>query len=260
MTDGHDDLAYRVARRIATKRRERGLSQEAFAAALGIAVKNVQRIESGKQNLSLATLERISAALGVVPEALLVGPLEAAERTPEPRLLARLADAGYVVRTATEVGRRPRNAVPVMTLRAAAGAFSRGARAVEVVGWVTLPRSSPPPEGQFVAEVRGDSMEPLVPSGALCLFGRSGPAPFRKRVMLVSHDTFNDEDLGGPYAMKRVRSPKRLRDGRARIVLESINPARPPMVIDVGEGELRIIAELIRVLVPRAIPAHRAAR
>src|SRR5690606_1014419 len=63
MAGGSDDLVHRVAKRIASVRRERGLSQENLAAILGIAVKNLQRIESGKQNLSLATLERICAAL-----------------------------------------------------------------------------------------------------------------------------------------------------------------------------------------------------
>lgn len=249
MAGGSDDLVHRVAKRIASVRRERGLSQENLAAILGIAVKNLQRIESGKQNLSLATLERICAALDVNPACLFTSEPPPVEASSLPPVLERLKSGGYSVRAATQRGRRPAHAVPVTTLRAAGGHLAGTARAIDVVGWVTLPRAGPPPEGQFVAEVRGSSMEPKIQSGALCLFGRPGPPPFRDRVLLVAHASLEDDELGGPYALKRVRSTRTLRDGRTRVVLESINPAYSAIVIDAREDELRIIAELVRVLV-----------
>ncbi|WP_411280351.1 helix-turn-helix domain-containing protein, partial [Gemmatimonas sp.] len=49
-----------VARRIAEVRRLAGITQEALAEQLGIALKNVQRIESGRQNLTLQTLARVA--------------------------------------------------------------------------------------------------------------------------------------------------------------------------------------------------------
>lgn len=63
------DFVHRVARRMAKLRSERGLTQEQLAAALDFATKNVQRMESGKQNLSLRTIEKVAAALLVDPEA-----------------------------------------------------------------------------------------------------------------------------------------------------------------------------------------------
>jgi transcriptional regulator with XRE-family HTH domain len=60
----------RVTRRIGEIRRERGLTQDAVAEALGTATRAFQRIEAG-QNLTLFTLARIAAVLGVSPEALL---------------------------------------------------------------------------------------------------------------------------------------------------------------------------------------------
>lgn len=137
MTGERGDLVHRVARRIAARRRELNLTQEAFAAVLGIATKNVQRIESGKQNLSLETLQRIATALETTPEQLLAG----SAPVPGPRLpraLARLARAGFSVRSTMDRGRRPRNAVPVMTLRAAAGRPAGSTRAVDVLGWTLL--------------------------------------------------------------------------------------------------------------------------
>lgn len=249
MARGLDDLVHRVARRIAAVRRERGLSQESFAELLGIAVKNLQRIESGKQNLSLATIERICGALDVPAEALFTGTSSPIGRPPAPRVLERLAGAGYRVRSAIERGRRPAHAVPVTTLRAAGGHLGGTARAVDVLGWVALPRTGPAPEGQFVAEVHGASMEPNIRSGAVCLFERPGPPPLRRRVLLVAHAAIADDELGGPYALKRVKATRELADGRTRVMLESFNPAYPPIIVDTYDGELRIVAELVRVLV-----------
>lgn len=61
-----DAFIEQVARRIGEVRRAKGLTQEELAVALGIAVRNVQRIESGK-NLTLHTLARVAYALGVEP-------------------------------------------------------------------------------------------------------------------------------------------------------------------------------------------------
>ncbi|MBX3199468.1 MAG: helix-turn-helix domain-containing protein [Labilithrix sp.] len=243
------NLAYRVARRIAARRVERGLSQEAFAVLLDIAVKNVQRIESGRQNLSLATIERIASVLEVSPEALVAGEestsvSSAASQSP----LRRLEEAGFDVRWPTVRGRRSPSAIPVTTLRAAAGRLTGAASAIEVLGWVALPRRGVPPEGQFVAEVLGASMEPAIPSGALCLFGPAGPPPLVGRTLLVAHEALADAELGGPYALKRVRSVRRRRGGGVHVVLESMNPAFEPIAIDAAEGELRVVAELMRVL------------
>jgi transcriptional regulator with XRE-family HTH domain len=239
------DFIVRVARRISARRRELALSQEALAALLGIAVKNVQRLESGRQNLSLRTLERVASALETSPEALLAGRAEA-EQAADSRPLERLERAGFAVRPATTRGRRPASAVPVTTLRAAAGALGGAARLIEVLGWAVVRAHGAPPEGQFVAEVQGSSMSPLIPPNALCLFGPPGPGLADGRVLLVAHEELVDDDLGGPYALKRVRAPGGARAG-ARVVLESVNPDYAP--IEVEGADLRIIAELVRVLV-----------
>ncbi len=254
--DHPDDFVHGVARRLAATRRQRGLSQENLAALLGIAVKNLQRIESGKQNLSLETIDRICKALGVPADSLLGASTREAARdssSPErpsarPPVLDRLADAGFTVRAAMERGRRPANAVPVTTLRAAAGYLTGAVRATEVIGWTVLSRRGPPPAGQFVAEVRGRSMEPRISSGSICLFERPVSAPFEDRLLLVAHTSMVDDDLGGPYALKQLKT-KRVARGREQITLASINPEFAPIVLSPDEDELQIIAELVRVLV-----------
>lgn len=59
-------------------RNERGLSQEALADAVGLAVTYVGQIERGTRNPTLDVVERIAGQLGVPPIALLAP-------TPTPR-------------------------------------------------------------------------------------------------------------------------------------------------------------------------------
>ena len=75
---GSATFVVRVAQRIAQRRRDAGMTQEDLADCLDTAVRNVQRMESGTQNLTLGTLVRIAKALGTEPEDLIgaVGPLE----------------------------------------------------------------------------------------------------------------------------------------------------------------------------------------
>jgi transcriptional regulator with XRE-family HTH domain len=249
-----EDFLHRVAQRLAIARRERGVTQEGLAAKLDMATKNVQRMESGKQNLTLRSIERVALALDVEPEAIIGshGSGHGTRPSDEGSALARLRAAGFVVRPATESGRRSRTSVPVWSLLAAAGKLGGSERAVEVLGWVDLPRAGTSPSGQFLAEVRGASMEPQIADRSICLFGRPGPGPLQGRVLLVEHGTLNDPDLGGPYALKRIGRVARLRDGRTRVVLRSANPANLPIVVDLDEGEeLKVIAELVRVVEPR---------
>jgi transcriptional regulator with XRE-family HTH domain len=66
-----DLLVRSVGRRIRDLRKERGLTHAEFGRRLGIAWRNVQRIESGRQNLTLRTLHAIAVVLGVEVRALL---------------------------------------------------------------------------------------------------------------------------------------------------------------------------------------------
>ena len=75
-TESPDAFVRRVTKRIAELRRDRGMTQEGLAEALCTATRNVQRIEAG-QNLTLHTLARVAALLGVRPEELVTGEIDA---------------------------------------------------------------------------------------------------------------------------------------------------------------------------------------
>jgi phage repressor protein C with HTH and peptisase S24 domain len=137
--------------------------------------------------------------------------------------------------------------LPRYTLQAAAGKF-RDNEDVTEQGWVEAPRDLHLLPDMFVAEVVGQSMEPVIPSGSLCIF-RAGVAGSRaSRLVLVE-----DLQTSGTnrYTVKRYRSEKRPAESgwvHARIQLESLNPEYPSWDLDPDEDKYRIIAEFLRVL------------
>jgi transcriptional regulator with XRE-family HTH domain len=60
-----DDIRNRFGTRVRQLRIERGWSQEAFADRAGLHRTYIGSIERGEQNLSLGSIEKIAATLGV---------------------------------------------------------------------------------------------------------------------------------------------------------------------------------------------------
>jgi transcriptional regulator with XRE-family HTH domain len=245
------ELVEVVARRIKALRQARGLTQDAVAEALGIAVKNVQRLEAGRQNLTLKTLVHVADVLDVEPHELLKsGAVTLAD--PEVslrRALRGLARLGHEVLSADAPP--PRGGVPVMSLQAAASRFG-GARNVEVSAWLRLKGARQSQlVGRFVAQVRGRSMAPAVPSGALALFRSPVVGPLEGRVIVAELRDHSDPETGGAYVLKRVGSVELRPRGGLQLQLRSDNPDFAPLLVDADDSnELRIIAELERVLWP----------
>ncbi|MFZ5481166.1 MAG: helix-turn-helix domain-containing protein [Myxococcota bacterium] len=92
MPRGRDQkLLDAIGARVARIRRERGLSQEALAARVGVQPESVSRCETGQSGLSLHNLARLAAALDVS-----LGDLVDVERpSPEP---ARRPDVAALLR------------------------------------------------------------------------------------------------------------------------------------------------------------------
>jgi len=65
------DLQRSVGRNLRAYRKARGLSQEAFADVLGVHRTYMGGVERGERNLTLRSVERIAAQIGVEPLALL---------------------------------------------------------------------------------------------------------------------------------------------------------------------------------------------
>jgi transcriptional regulator with XRE-family HTH domain len=63
-----------IGRRIAEVRAERGMTQEQFAERFGSSLKYLQRVEAGRQNLSVRSLVRLANALRLRTAELFVAP------------------------------------------------------------------------------------------------------------------------------------------------------------------------------------------
>jgi phage repressor protein C with HTH and peptisase S24 domain len=137
-----------------------------------------------------------------------------------------------------------RTHLPRYSLRAAAGRFLDNEEIVEQA-WVEAPIGMQHlyPD-MFVAEIVGDSMEPLIPNGSLCVF-RAGVAGSRAGRLVLAEDR-----EANAYAVKRYTSEKSKGEEWQHnwIRLEPLNPAHDPWFLKPDEERYRIIAEFVRVL------------
>jgi phage repressor protein C with HTH and peptisase S24 domain len=143
-----------------------------------------------------------------------------------------------------------RTHLPLYSLRAAAGGYGED-RAVNQEDWVEVPAGLPLSEDQFVAYVDGDSMEPLIPAGSLCVFRQPRAGSRHGRIVLVQH--FGTVEGGGETTVKRWRSEKiQSEEGwsHERIIMEPLNqPKHQPWLLSPEQQEtLRVIGEFVRVL------------
>lgn len=145
-----DNLVLRIGRRIAALRKEKGLTQAQLAERLAIVQKNVHRLESGTQNLTLRTIAKIAHAIGVEIDDVL-----APRGSPDFLQATQTALA-----TTSRLAPRP---VPVFDIVAAAG-FARDGQLAAVQGWALV--DQPVDERHFVVRVEGDSMMPQVAPGS----------------------------------------------------------------------------------------------
>jgi len=157
-------------------------------------------------------------------------------------------------RVASEQLRPFRNAVPLYSLKAAAGRFG-AQQQVEPDGWVRPLGRTRPGKGLFVAQVVGDSMRRRIPNGAYCLFRHPVLGSRTGRVVLAQHRQIHDPDHGGRYTVK-VYQGRKQRTGaeRGRTVEVRLEPDtdvpgyRPIVLRGLEENELTILAELVEVL------------
>ena len=69
-----NEILKNIGRRIAELRAEKKLTQERFAEVAGITPQYLQRLEHGRQNLSIGTIVRIAKLLGATFDDMLAPP------------------------------------------------------------------------------------------------------------------------------------------------------------------------------------------
>lgn len=146
------------------------------------------------------------------------------------------------------------NAVPLYDLRAAAGSFSE-LQQVEHEEWVVVPEHLPVGENIFACRVFGDSMNQIMPDGAVCLF-RLNPGGSRNgKIVLVECSDTQDGDAGSRYTVKEYQSfREHSADGseNRRIVLKprSTDPSYTAIELNNEDDEhrYRVVGEFVAVL------------
>jgi phage repressor protein C with HTH and peptisase S24 domain len=244
-------------------REARGWNLEELAWAGGLSSKgHLSDLENGRLVPTIATLHGIARQLDVDVVDLLLNPDEslrhramaATSRASAAQLQRWLDELDAVPTSATAIPapvvdivqsqRAPRNAVPFVDLVATAGQLGPG-RSVKTDAWVKVAGTAKTLPGAFAARVDGDSMEPLVPSGSICLFRRPGPGNRKGRVFLVQHRGAGVPDDGGAYVLKMVERDPR---SESHVILRSLNPAHPPLRLDGRRASIDVVAEFVAVL------------
>lgn len=146
------------------------------------------------------------------------------------------------------------SALPVHDLAATAGGFS-DTQSPEPIGWARVSLGRNLDRSMFLARIVGKSMEPGVPDGSWCAFRAYpvGEAPSATSLdghrVVVQLSDVSDPDTGGQYTLKRWRVAKLSADGGvAEVELSPDNPSFKSRRLRPGDGEIRIVAELLEVV------------
>jgi SOS-response transcriptional repressor LexA len=131
--------------------------------------------------------------------------------------------------------------LPIFSLEAACGYFS-SSEMVEQEGWVKAEGIGKLDDTMVVVRAIGDSMEPKIHDGDLCVVRKLGAVDYSNRIVLAQrNDCAADPETGGSYLLKQY-----VKEG-GRTFLRSLNsnyhdiPAR----ID---GNIAVVAYLHKVL------------
>jgi SOS-response transcriptional repressor LexA len=137
-----------------------------------------------------------------------------------------------------------RTHLPRYSLRAAAGRFLDNDE-IEGEGWLEAPEDLRLTPDMFIAQIAGQSMEPMIPDGSLCVF-RAGVTGSRVGRLVLAEDR-----EANAFAVKRYNSGRKENEEGWRhewIRLESLNPEGPSWPLDPDEEKYRILAEFVQVL------------
>jgi SOS-response transcriptional repressor LexA len=137
--------------------------------------------------------------------------------------------------------------LPVYSLRAAATRFGdQMEHEAEPEKWVRVPADLRLHEGMFAATVAGQSMEPRIPDGSVCIFRAPVTGSRNGRLLLI--EKFGEVEASR-YTVKRYARQGALAESAEReaaIRLEPLN--REFAAFELTSDEFRVVAEFVQVL------------
>lgn len=99
------------------------------------------------------------------------------------------------------------NSIPLYSLKVAAGEFGE-LQQLEDVEWLNIPEKINPSKDLFACQVIGESMNKVIPNGALCLFRKYSGGSRNGQIVLVENTNMHDSDFGSCYTVKEYESKK----------------------------------------------------
>ena len=235
-TSPASDLRMAFGRNLRQLRIDRGLTQDQLATTLELALKNYQRLESGRHNPTLDTIGRLAAALQVHVSALFTSdakdlPDPHSDPLPHGWRWVRQGQSGTDV-CSTQIDTTATSSRSSLQLLGLAAPVPRRRMAA----------------GQFLLKIQGDSMAPRVRDGDWVLFLRPVQPPWLGKVLLVEPAATDEADR---WCLKRLALVEAPEDGGLRVRLDSSAPGFPPLWRSgADDSALGIVAELIEVLGP----------
>lgn len=96
--------------------------------------------------------------------------------------------------------------VPLFSLEAAAGGFSPNQLISGSEEWVKLPRSIKPDKDLFALRVVGESMNKVIPNGAICLFRKYSGGSRKGKIVLMELGDYTDPENHTSLTVKEYTS------------------------------------------------------
>jgi DUF2075 family protein/DNA replication protein DnaC len=99
------------------------------------------------------------------------------------------------------------NSIPFLDIYAAAGNFS-DLQNVNELTWVEPPFNISVKKGYFICQVKGESMNKVIPNASYCLFRQDDGGTREGKIVLVQSTNIQDSDFGSGYTVKKYHSVK----------------------------------------------------
>ena len=212
----------KLSKRLRETRKKAGLSRQELATRAGISTTALYYYEKGNQIPNAQILSRLSRELHVSTDYLL-GNVD----DPDSNVLKNILD--QMIAEGIEKEKKKLRPVPVYDGAHAGdvGVFPDNLTPQEIV---TIPKDSP---GKYGVIVHGDSMSPVIDDGDIVVV---------ETEMQVEHGQRAVVFVDGGLMVKTVFY------NNNSIILSSINPKYPPIVIDKSKGPVYILGKVVWIL------------
>ncbi|MFM2221052.1 MAG: hypothetical protein RLZZ553_800 [Verrucomicrobiota bacterium] len=145
------------------------------------------------------------------------------------------------------------NAVPVLDIKIAAGAFSKE-QWLQHCQYGELPDHFTAKPGFFIVQVVGESMNRRIPNGSWCLFREPSEGSRNGKIVIVQSRDIQDSDTGGQYTVKIYRSEKTITEDhwshqKILLIPDSMDPSFRPLHFEPDyANELRVVGEFVSII------------